>query len=120
MEDRARREQVRNARSAVAWAVLTGKLRRAERCQVCNVVTGEIGSREWHTADRFRRTVAHHWRGYEYKLDVWWVCYSCNRKLWNRHDGSLTLEQARVFVETKTYGWFYPGFPGPHWYDLLA
>jgi len=41
---------------------------------------------------------AHHWRGYEYPLDVWWVCRSCNRKLSHRHDGSLTIEEAREVI----------------------
>jgi hypothetical protein len=41
------------------------------------------------------RTWGHHWRGYEYPLDVWWVCSSCNRLL-DCHDGSVSLEEARA------------------------
>lgn len=36
---------------------------------------------------------AHHWRGYGYPLDVWWICCRCNALI-KEHDGSLTKEQA--------------------------
>lgn len=40
--------------------------------------------------------VGHHWRGYDFPLEVWWVCRRCNVRLRGRHDGSLTLDQARA------------------------
>lgn len=43
--------------------------------------------------------VPHHWRGYDYPLDVWWICCHCNLRLSHRHDGSLTLEEARQVVK---------------------
>lgn len=39
--------------------------------------------------------VAHHWRGYDYPDDVWWVCYACNYVLQGCHNGAFTLEEAR-------------------------
>ena len=49
---------------------------------------------------RKRYFAAHHWRGYEYHEDVWWICYSCNRKLHNVHDGSLDKDAARRFIKS--------------------
>lgn len=42
--------------------------------------------------------VPHHFRGYDFPLDVWWVCRSCNRRLVNKHDDSLTIEEARKYI----------------------
>lgn len=44
-----------------------------------------------------QRIVAHHWRGYRYVLDVWWLCRTCNACLLI-HDGSLTKAQAYEYV----------------------
>jgi len=32
----------------------------------------------------------HHWNGYDYPLDVWFICRSCNNILRGRHDGSMS------------------------------
>jgi hypothetical protein len=48
---------------------------------------------------------AHHWAGYDKEnwLNVWWVCQSCNVKLGNRHDGSLSKSEAIEFIKNWTY-----------------
>lgn len=71
------------AHCAVARAVLKGVLVRSTMCETCDTET---------------YTVAHHWHGYGYPLDVWWVCRRCNRKLIRCHDGRLLLEQARNYI----------------------
>lgn len=71
------------AHQAVSAFVKRGALTPLDTCQTC----GTAG-----------RTVAHHWRGYAYPLDVWWVCLRCNRKLWRTHDGAFSLQMARNYV----------------------
>lgn len=41
----------------------------------------------------------HHWKGYDFPLDVWWVCRKCNSRLARKHDGSLsTPDDARKYI----------------------
>lgn len=47
--------------------------------------------------------IAHHYLGYDHPLDVWFICHRCNRSLRGRHDGSLTKEEARLFVASFSY-----------------
>jgi len=66
-------------------------------CYICNVSTAELRQRakKWWTDV----LIAHHWRGYDYPLDVWWVCPSCHKRLRDcgfEHDGGATLEQVKV------------------------
>lgn len=64
-----------------------GTLVPATQCEVC---------------DTIGPTVAHHWKGYSYPFQVWWVCRYCNANLHN-HDGSWSIEYARRFIlEKKT------------------
>jgi hypothetical protein len=49
-----------------------------------------------------RQMSRHHYRGYQSK-DTWLICQSCNVKLGDRHDGSLTIEEAREFIAHWTY-----------------
>jgi DNA-directed RNA polymerase subunit M/transcription elongation factor TFIIS len=70
-----------NAMHKVSCAVLVGELIRPTTCQVCGAPES--------------KTVAHHWRGYDFPLDVWFVCPKCNNRL-HAHDGSVSLEQARA------------------------
>lgn len=67
-------------------------------CMICDKDVSKLEKEERHTRYRFRKLIAHHWNGYDNPSDVWWICYSCNSTLANRHDGSLTLEQARNYV----------------------
>lgn len=64
----------------VASEVRAGRMVQPGACAVC-----DCKEKLW----------GHHWRGYEYPLDVWWVCSSCNRLL-TVHDGTQTLEMARA------------------------
>lgn len=60
-------------------------------CEVCGKEVGVnyLGYPRFHY---------HHWRGYDYPDDLWALCQSCNMRLAYRHDGSLTIEEARVVV----------------------
>ena len=60
-----------------------GRITKPAKCEVCK--TGKAH-------------IAHHWRGYGYPLDVWWVCITCNRRL-DVHDGSISLKQASSYVK---------------------
>ena len=73
-----------------AWAEVA-KMRHAfedaPACQICG---------EQPTPRKPLR--GHHWRGYEYPRDVWWICQSCHKRLGNmgiEHDGKVSLEEAR-------------------------
>ena len=100
------------------WARRNGIV--PQECELCGVtqleimqqatrlaeVCRELGAIEPESRKRF--FVAHHWRGYEYHEDVWWICYSCNRKLMGRHDGSMDKSAARQFVKSAVHfggGW---------------
>lgn len=67
-------------------AVDAGKLVKPDTCQLCGRNCQHI------------RIGGHHYKGYNYPLDVWWVCQRCNGLLEFRHDDSLTLEAARHLV----------------------
>jgi hypothetical protein len=73
------------------YALLTGKVTKPDRCQVCDRTPEQAAQ----PLTRRRILVAHHHAGYANALDVWWVCWSCNNRL-PCHDGSLTLDEARV------------------------
>ena len=80
-------------------AVLRGQLVPPDHCEVCGVTRGQWEARGWIKAlGRTFKVYGHHWKGYNYPLDVWWVCPPCNWKLRNRHDGSLSIEEARKMV----------------------
>jgi len=93
----------RIGRIATQKAVRDGRLTKAQKCAVCRIDPQEIKTEVWHTAIRHKQLVAHHWRGYNYPLCVWWVCYSCNRKLTGKHDGSLcSPAEAREYLQEMT------------------
>lgn len=75
--------KAKDASNAVQRAVEKGELRRPGKCETCDTSTDLSG---------------HHHKGYGHPLDVWWICSACNRSLHGKHDGSLTIEQAREFV----------------------
>jgi len=78
-------ERVPGCTQKQAWDRLNAEVRagRLEKPSIC--VVCDLKEKLW----------GHHWRGYEYPLDVWWVCSSCNRLL-TVHDGTQTLEDARA------------------------
>ena len=89
-----------------AWARANNL--RPDRCELCGISVQDI--QEEHArcgeilqlAPRRLFIVAHHWKGYEYPFDVWWICFSCNKQLHHRHDGSLTKEEARQLVSKRS------------------
>ena len=65
-------------------AVSNGTIKKKDICQTCG---------------RKAKLVAHHWKGYDYPFDVWWVCRKCNANL-TVHDGSIDLEHAKALLNT--------------------
>jgi hypothetical protein len=65
------------------------------KCEVCY----KCSTKNSHIRPAY--LVAHHWNGYNKDnwLNVWWICYSCNRHL--PHDGSMTINDARKFIAEK-------------------
>ncbi len=62
-----------------------------QRCMICGIDYRKV-----------LQMVGHHWRGYAYPEDVWWICASCHGRLrWYGidHDGSHTLAEARWLME---------------------
>jgi len=80
----ARQSQCK-ARQALSHGIISAP----RLCEVCGVDPSTAPTEKWHKSNRHKRLVAHHWRGYDFPLDVWWVCYSCNTILTKRHDGLL-------------------------------
>ena len=78
-----------NAIKSVELAIKAGKLTRPDRCAVCTKKPAP---------HKQQAIVAHHWNGYDDPLNVWFVCRSCNLFLIGKHDGSLNLEQAKLYV----------------------
>ena len=68
-------------------AVKNNILVRPDHCEVCERTANKIID----SKNRLLRDTiyAHHWRGYDYPLDVWWVCHRCNQMLERKHDGSI-------------------------------
>lgn len=83
-----------SASKLVELAIKRGELSRGEQCQICG--------KKPHSNGDVHTIVGHHWKGYDYPLLVWWICRSCNRFLLV-HDGSLCLEEARVYVKKKQW-----------------
>jgi hypothetical protein len=83
---------MRNQSSAMKFierAINNGEMTRPEQCEVCTSVP---------ISYKAHAIVAHHWNGYDDPLNIWWVCRSCNRFLAHKHDGSLSIEQAKKYV----------------------
>lgn len=87
------------AHSKIGYAIKSGRLVRPTVCEVCDCDMLKLAQlREKYDIDISNKLCAHHWRGYNYPLDIWWICHSCNFKLKGRHDGSLTLSQSRSMI----------------------
>ena len=71
------------ARNNLTHEVRQGRMVRASSCELCGSGRGVM--------------VGHHWKGYGYALNVWWICVTCNQLI-DVHDGSLTKEDARRLV----------------------
>lgn len=98
------------AGSMIQYATKSGKMKRPDICEVCgcNVVEMNELRNQYGIAEKVL-ILAHHWKGYEYPLDVWWICSRCNALL-RIHDGSLSLEDARETIgkfDLEQEKWFY-------------
>ncbi len=85
------------ATARVNAAVHRGELTRPTICELCSVDVTQPSEDEF----SHPRIVAHHYRGYDHPLDVWWICARCNRILKGKHDGSLTKDQAREYIRNR-------------------
>lgn len=49
-----------------------------------------------------RKLVAHHWNGYDYADDVWWICHPCNTSLVGpeAHSGLVSKEEIRRVIRS--------------------
>lgn len=73
------------ARDKLRKEIKAGRIVKPDICELCGSEVGVSTS----------EIIGHHWRGYDYPLDVWWICRSCNTHPQLTHDGSQTLEQMR-------------------------
>lgn len=80
-------EKARDAVILVNQAIGEGDLTRPITCELCGKSRCRI--------------VGHHWNGYNKPLDVWWICNRCNSALVDKHDGSLTKDEAVKYVAKK-------------------
>jgi len=72
-----------------------GELVPKTYCEICGREEG-LNRKNGHKGIRI---VPHHYKGYEYTMDVWWICRACNLLLSNKHDHSIkTLDAARVHI----------------------
>lgn len=98
-EERLKIKAQGKAHGKVSWAVKTGVLIRPDICELCGDAPGWSHNNNRRGIPNQRPLiVAHHWNGYNNHLNVWWICASCNLILGDRHDGSMTKDQARLFV----------------------
>lgn len=84
----------KSAHRQVAKAIQENALVRPHRCEVCGLEDN---------CDHVE-IVAHHWRGYDYPLDVWWICKSCNWQLRGRafHKGEYSRALAALMIQGKS------------------
>lgn len=96
----------KRAHALVHQAIRKGNLIRPSVCELCGWdITRPISILASGDYER-KRIMGHHWRGYAYPLDVWWVCGYCNQCLRGFHDGSLTKAQAQFVVKHRhIYGY---------------
>jgi hypothetical protein len=86
METNQETKIARRAYAAVNRAVKAGKLKKPTACQTCNRNCKHV------------RLSGHHHRGYDFPLDVWWICQRCNSLLRKCHSGYLSIDTARNMV----------------------
>lgn len=118
MQTQHDKKQRANARSRVAVALRSGKLAKPAVCELCGYDSLRRDDPSYTPSYLHPRIVAHHWRGYDHPLDVWWICASCNTKLTGRHDGTLSKEQAREMVGQYSPRAFFEMFFGDTWCAL--
>lgn len=77
------------AHQIVKQAIEDSQLIRPSACELC----------KFEPENDF--IMAHHWQSYDTPLVIWWICRSCNRILVGKHDGSLSLDEARDYVLSR-------------------
>lgn len=80
-----------------------GKIIRPDTCELCGAKPGVI-KYEYEGLIVIRSKIfAHHWNGHENALDVWWLCWTCNRRLPGPyyHSGQVAKAEARAIVLAK-------------------
>ena len=84
----------------VRQAIDKGILIRPDVCELCgvNVVQRNEMLKRFGFEKKRPMTFAHHFNGYDDPLNIWWICPSCNSQLAGKHDGTLSLEEARQIV----------------------
>ena len=84
----------KNAHRQVAKAIQENTLVRPHRCEVCGIED---------SCDHVE-IVAHHWKGYDYPLDIWWICKSCNWQLRGKafHIGGYSRAMAALMIQAKS------------------
>lgn len=82
-----RTSPAQKAYSLVCRAVKDGILFRPDTCELCQAKHNKLSG--------------HHWRGYDYPYEVWWICERCNSFLRNKHDGSLTKYEAIIYIRDR-------------------
>jgi hypothetical protein len=95
-----RRMKAIQAQQQVIKATKNEDLIRPSSCELCGSTPDPIKVC-YESGTIFRPAiVAHHWRGYDYPLDVWFICAHCNVKLSGEqfHNGSVSKDEAREYV----------------------
>lgn len=86
------------AHAMVKQAIADKTLAIPKRCELCGDVKEDAWTKTLFShllPNRRPFIVPHHWKGYDFPLDVWFVCYSCNALLRGYHSGSVSKEQIR-------------------------
>lgn len=81
-----------SAHAAVNFALKKGALIRPDVCELCG--------RHTRSDAQVPTIVAHHYKGYGYPLDIWWICRVCNKGLGQNID--ITREQAVEFLAHRS------------------
>lgn len=87
------------AHRLVRKAIADKNLIRPKVCELCDdteIIAWSISPLFSHLLPYKRDfIVSHHWKGYDFPLDVWFICHSCNTLLRGYHSGNVSKEQIR-------------------------
>lgn len=90
----------KNAHAAIRVAISKGTIERPDTCELCGDKPKPITFKTCYGPQTRPEIYAHHWNGYDDRLNVWWVCQQCNARLAGEeyHIGRVTKEEAREIV----------------------
>lgn len=82
----------------VGEAIRCGELERPDKCELCDRKPGN-------KVNGISKIVAHHWKGYDHPLSVWFICHTCNMRLRGEeyHNGSVSKDEAKKIVIRYDY-----------------